>query len=166
MVTRPAFGSLALTDASAALFLAFGDRRRRHRARSDGHIGCTKGRPAHGARLALGQSVRFVGARNQRPSGVVIPRVCDNGRRHLPTVSGPAEQRCSLLHITHSCRTTLRRAALIFSFLSRAAPLVSVCAIKRRSVVYQRPRAQIDATHTPPTRATARRPSMLGTTRS
>ena len=85
-VDQTACGSLALTDASAALFLALRDRRRRHRARSDGHIGCTKGRSAHGAGLALGESVSFVGARNQLPSGVVIRKVGDKGRRHLPTV--------------------------------------------------------------------------------
>jgi hypothetical protein len=86
MLTSPAFGSLALTDASAALFLAFGDRRRRHRARSGGHIGCTQRRSAHGARLAMGQSVLFVGARNQLPSRGVILKVLEKRGRHILTV--------------------------------------------------------------------------------
>ena len=38
-VDQTAFGSFALTDASAALFLAFGDRCRRHRAQTGWHIG-------------------------------------------------------------------------------------------------------------------------------
>src|SRR5512138_4000583 len=105
----------ALTDASAALFLAFGNRHGRHRGLSDGQVGGTKGRSAHCARLPLGQGVPFVGARNQLPSSVVIGKLLAKDRRHMATVWGFAPQRCSLVHITHSCSTTLSRAPLIFS---------------------------------------------------
>src|SRR5678815_1149472 len=63
---------------------------------------------------ALGQNVLFVDAQNQLPSSVPIRKVGNDGRRHLPTVWGRAAQRCSLLHIPHSCSTTLTRAGLIF----------------------------------------------------
>ena len=77
---------LSLTDASTAFFLAFGDCDRRHRARSDGQTGQPKGRSAHCARLAVGQGVLFVAARDQRPSVVVIGKIGDDRGRHLSTI--------------------------------------------------------------------------------
>jgi hypothetical protein len=94
---RGALGSptpRTLTGAATALFLAFGDRDGRHRARSLRDPVGAETCSAHGAWLPTRERVSFVGARNQPLSRVAVR---EERIRHMPTVRRRAERRCSLV---------------------------------------------------------------------